>query len=95
MRSNLRRAQQGGWLMVVIGAVVAALMFYAWAGSGRVGYLLSGVGFALLLPTYWPASMRPAADGTLVAARPARWTSVAAFGGGVLVLIGLVVTFLA
>lgn len=86
--------QRGGLLMAVLGVAVVIALLVAWASSGRVGYLLSGIGFALLVPSYLPASLRAAGGGTAAAAHP-RWIGLAAFAGAVLVLIGLIVTFLA
>jgi hypothetical protein len=85
------RRQRGALWMVLAGLVVAAVMVAAWISSGRIGYLLSGAGFLLLVPSYWTRAPASAAG----AAAPARWVTVSAFAGGVLVLVGLIVTFLA
>lgn len=95
----LPRRQRGAVWMAVAGLAVAGVMVAAWISSGRIGYLMSGIGFVLLVPSYWQRSVQssPAGAGDAVAAPPRapRWVMVSAFTGGVLVLIGLVVTFLA
>lgn len=89
------RRQRGAMWMVLAGLVVAAVMVAAWISSGRIGYLLSGAGFLLLVPSYWTRAPASAAGAPVTPRVMNRWVGISAFTGGVLVLVGLIVTFLA
>jgi hypothetical protein len=87
----------------MIGALVfafaAAVSGWAWLQSGELVHLISGLGFAALVPlglrSRFSGRTPTGQNADEPAARPAapRWINALALIGGVLLLIGLVLRF--